>query len=199
MAKRTYIAILEPTLTEGYGVSFPDLPGCVSFGDDLSEAVANAHEALSLHLEGMVEDGSPLPEPRKLADLATASELPGTRFVYASVSVEDPDAADRVNVYLPKSLIRRIEAFGERTGIDNRSTFLRLAAQRLLSDPVPYQVVARFSTGMETSAECIDADSAIGEAYAFFKRNASSVVIMHRGRPLSVEGLKAEVAAGRAA
>lgn len=45
------------------GVFFPDLPGCVSFGDDVIDCVRNAEEALSLHLSGMVADGDPLPEP----------------------------------------------------------------------------------------------------------------------------------------
>ena len=45
----------------GYSVDFPDLPGCVSAGDSLEEALAMAREALSLHLFGMAEDGDSIP------------------------------------------------------------------------------------------------------------------------------------------
>jgi predicted RNase H-like HicB family nuclease len=43
------------------GVVFPELPGCISAGDDLDDAVRMAHEALALHLEGMIADGEALP------------------------------------------------------------------------------------------------------------------------------------------
>ena len=44
------------------GVVFPELPGCVSAGDDVDDAVRMAHEALALHLTGMNADGEALPE-----------------------------------------------------------------------------------------------------------------------------------------
>ena len=46
-----------------YGVTVPSLPGCVSAGDTLEEAFANVHEAILGHLDVMVEDGQPIPEP----------------------------------------------------------------------------------------------------------------------------------------
>lgn len=133
MASRTYIALVEEAEEGGYGVSFPDLPGCVSGGDDMDDAVSNAAEALSLHLNGMVEDGDDLPSSRSLNQVDGDLGKPAGRFVYASVSAEVEDGNERVNVYLPKSLLRQIEAFGDRSGIDNRSTFLRLAARFYLA------------------------------------------------------------------
>ena len=49
-----------------YGVTVPDLPGCVSAGDTLEQALANAGEAILGHLEVMVEDGRPVPEPNSM-------------------------------------------------------------------------------------------------------------------------------------
>jgi predicted RNase H-like HicB family nuclease len=46
----------------------PDLPGCVATGDTREEAEATMHEALRLHVEGMIEDGEPIPEPVSLAE-----------------------------------------------------------------------------------------------------------------------------------
>jgi predicted RNase H-like HicB family nuclease len=48
-----YVAIVEEE--EGKAVWFPDLPGCVSAGDTLDEAMLNAAEALELWAEAMVE------------------------------------------------------------------------------------------------------------------------------------------------
>ena len=41
----------------------PDLPGCVATGESESEVGLLIREAIALHLEGLVEDGLPIPEP----------------------------------------------------------------------------------------------------------------------------------------
>lgn len=133
MATRTYIALVEEASGGGYGVSFPDLPGCVSAGDGLDEACTNAVEALSLHLDGMIEDGDEPPEARSMDQVDKDLGRPAGRFIYSAITAEVEDDGERVNVYLPKSLLAQIKRFGERTGIDNRSTFLRLAARRYLA------------------------------------------------------------------
>lgn len=70
----TYLAVFEPAQGGGFGVYFPDLPGCTSCGESLQEAQENAQQALGLHLYGMEQDGDPLPEPssRPEADPETA-------------------------------------------------------------------------------------------------------------------------------
>lgn len=45
----------------------PDLPGCISTGRTVEEIERNIREAIELHLEGLAEDGEPIPEPRTLA------------------------------------------------------------------------------------------------------------------------------------
>ena len=49
--------------TDGIAIEFPDLPGCLTCGDDINEAVKNAKECLGLHLYGMRKDNDPIPEP----------------------------------------------------------------------------------------------------------------------------------------
>lgn len=63
MEHRVYPAIFDPSGGGGYTVTFPDLPGCITEGDDLDEALYNAREALELHLYGMEEDGDAIPSP----------------------------------------------------------------------------------------------------------------------------------------
>ena len=46
-----------------YGAYVPDLPGCVATGDTIEEVEREIQEAIEFHLEGMREDGLPIPEP----------------------------------------------------------------------------------------------------------------------------------------
>jgi predicted RNase H-like HicB family nuclease len=59
---KTYAVVIEKTGT-GFGAYVPDLPGCVSTGHTLEETEANIREAIEFHLDGMREDGEPIPEP----------------------------------------------------------------------------------------------------------------------------------------
>lgn len=63
MLNLTYLAVLEPGEDGSYGISFPDLPGCFSFSDNLAEAGQIAAEAAELHVYGMEQDGETIPEP----------------------------------------------------------------------------------------------------------------------------------------
>ena len=63
MPSLTYFALLEPEENGGYGIEFPDLPGCFSCCDDLSEAEKMASEAASLHVYGLENDHEPVPAP----------------------------------------------------------------------------------------------------------------------------------------
>ena len=56
-----FTVILEPELDGGYSVICPAIPGCVSQGDSLDEALSNIREAILLCLEVRAEDGLPLP------------------------------------------------------------------------------------------------------------------------------------------
>jgi len=64
MRKLTYLAVFEPS-KDGFGVYFPDLPGCISFGKTFEDAQMQAADALALQLYGMEKDGEKLPKPAK--------------------------------------------------------------------------------------------------------------------------------------
>ncbi|HZZ36442.1 MAG TPA: type II toxin-antitoxin system HicB family antitoxin, partial [Caulobacteraceae bacterium] len=66
---RRYIALIHKDADSDYGVSFPDLPGCISAGATLDEASEMAEEALALHLEGMSEAGEAIPEASSLEEI----------------------------------------------------------------------------------------------------------------------------------
>lgn len=63
MLNLTYLSVMEPGENASYSVSFPDLPGCFSYGADLEEASRMAAEAASLHVYGLEQDNEPVPVP----------------------------------------------------------------------------------------------------------------------------------------
>jgi predicted RNase H-like HicB family nuclease len=77
-----YIALVHKDEGTSYGVSFPDVPGCIAAGDTFEEAVALAAEALAGHLALMRADGDPIPAPRSYDQLKhdqSFSPTPTTR------------------------------------------------------------------------------------------------------------------------
>ena len=58
-----YLIVIEPTET-GYSAYSPDLPGCVSTGPTRDEVERNMREAIEFHLDGLREEGLPVPKPR---------------------------------------------------------------------------------------------------------------------------------------
>jgi len=74
MAKDRYIypAIFDYA-DDGISVEFPDLPGCLTYGNSDEEALAMAKEAMALHLYGMEEDNDPIPLPSKASEIKTNS------------------------------------------------------------------------------------------------------------------------------
>ena len=51
-----------------YSAYVPDLPGCVSVGDTPEEVTTEIREAIEFHLEGLREDGFPVPQPSSQAE-----------------------------------------------------------------------------------------------------------------------------------
>lgn len=69
--KLIYPAVFHPEEDGGYSVDFPDLLGCVTEGDTLSEAVDMAEDALGIYLYSLKEDKEPYPKPSDPADIKT--------------------------------------------------------------------------------------------------------------------------------
>src|SRR4051812_1470081 len=110
-----YIALIHKQADSDYGVSFPDLPGCITAGRTLDEARAHAGEALALHLDGMAEDGAAPPDPSNLAGVMRERE---NRDAVAFMVEAVPRHARsvRVNITLPEDVLRELDAFAEREG-----------------------------------------------------------------------------------
>ena len=130
MAARYFTAIIEAG-NAGYGIYFPDLPGCVSAGDALEAAARNAEAALSLHLRGMIEAGDEIPSatpPQRLRAASGSREV--GRFL---VRGEAPSRAVRLNISLDATLIARIDRAAQSRSL-TRSGFIGMAARHMLDD-----------------------------------------------------------------
>jgi predicted RNase H-like HicB family nuclease len=62
-----YLVVVEKAPTN-YSAYVPDLPGCVSTGATLEEVQKNIQEAIEFHLDGLREDGLPIPTPQTRAE-----------------------------------------------------------------------------------------------------------------------------------
>lgn len=90
-----YVAIIEDAgPDEAVGVWFPDLPGCISGGDDVDEALENAPEALAFYAQELTEDGRELPTPRTLDELKADPEFADDIRNHTTVLIEFPPRAD---------------------------------------------------------------------------------------------------------
>ena len=56
-----YSAVFDPAQEGGYNVSFPDFPGCVTFGRSFEDAKKNAREVLELWLTELAAGGEKIP------------------------------------------------------------------------------------------------------------------------------------------
>ena len=90
----------------GFVVSYPDLPGCLSSGETVEQAIANAADAKKAWLEAAMEDGIEIPEPDSLDDYSGQFKL-----------------------RIPKSLHRSLAEHSRREGISMNQYCLYLLAR----------------------------------------------------------------------
>ncbi len=116
-----YPAVLERGEGEAYAIWFPDFPDVVAGAVSQDAAMAKAEALLADAAEALAMDGKPLPAPSGLDgfDIPEDCDL----VVRFAVRVTPPDLSERVNVYLPKSLIERIDAQAAVMGMSRSSYF----------------------------------------------------------------------------
>jgi predicted RNase H-like HicB family nuclease len=68
-----YAAVIERG-ERNYSAYAPELPGCVAVGDTLEDVKAEIRKAIAFHLQGMREDGTPIPPPSSRAEYVDVAE-----------------------------------------------------------------------------------------------------------------------------
>ena len=118
------IAIEPGTDTTAFGVIVPDLPGCFSAGDTIDDAVTGAEEAAAAWVDAALDSGQSIPAPSSLEAIRRTPEYAGWMF---GVITLDPalldDTTERVNITLPRRVLRRLDALARAAG-ESRSGYI---------------------------------------------------------------------------
>ena len=86
MAMPYKMEIVEDKDEGGFVVSFPDLPGCVTCGETIESAIANARDAKETWLAAALEDGYPIAEPEELEGYSGQFKLRIPRSLHRALS-----------------------------------------------------------------------------------------------------------------
>jgi predicted RNase H-like HicB family nuclease len=68
-----FLVVIEKA-NGNYSAYSPDLPGCVATGSTREEAELNMHEAIEVHVRGLLEDNLPIPESTSFAEYVAVQE-----------------------------------------------------------------------------------------------------------------------------
>jgi predicted RNase H-like HicB family nuclease len=126
-----YPIAIEPRTDQAvYGVVVPDLPGCFSAGDTLEEAIAGAEEASLAWIEAALDAGDPIPRPSSLEAIRAKPEFTG--WILSLVTVDPAvldDTVERVNITLPRRVLRRLDDEARAAGETRSGYIARLAIE----------------------------------------------------------------------
>jgi predicted RNase H-like HicB family nuclease len=125
---KQYIAFIS---TDGptFSIVFPDLPGCISAGNNYENAVRMAHEALSGHVECMKDAQLQVPEPSGLDEIKKNwKDWKNSEYTTALIALVPNHENKKYTISMDVSLMARIDMVTK-----NRSAFLAKAAEEFLS------------------------------------------------------------------
>lgn len=117
-----------------FGITVPDIAGCFSAGDTLDEALENAQEAISGHLEVLADDGNIAPNAAPIDDYINEPTYQGATWAYVDVDVSAfLGKTEKATVTLPKLLITKIDSVVSTGAVKSRSAFLAESAMKALN------------------------------------------------------------------
>lgn len=114
---------------DGISITFPDLPGCVSHGDNERDAMKKAKEVLMLHLYGMEVDNDEIPAATTLKDVKCEG-----KEIIALIEVFMPPFRERQNKHFVKKTLSIpfwLNAEAENMGVNFSQTLQEALKQQL--------------------------------------------------------------------
>ena len=98
--KKAYrMEIVEDKDEGGFVVTYPDLPGCISCGETIESAVANAIDAKEVWLEAAIEEGIEINEPDSLDDYSGQFKLRIPKSLHKSLAEHSQREGISMNQY----------------------------------------------------------------------------------------------------
>lgn len=125
--QRFYTAIIEKA-KDGFGVFFPDLPGCTSFGRTVEEAASNAYTAAQAHVAVSQEYGDAIPYPRATDDIPTERGVKDK--VRLLIPVELANEPVRVNISLSGAALEALDRTAKTLSLSRSGAIAYLALER---------------------------------------------------------------------
>lgn len=122
-----YPVVIHKDKSSDYGVTVPDLPGCLSAGDTMEDALVNVVEAIECHLEGLLFDGEVIPEAQSVEVHQKNRNFRGGTWALVNVDLSRlASKAKRINITLPERVLALVDEQAKREG-ESRSGLLARA------------------------------------------------------------------------
>jgi predicted RNase H-like HicB family nuclease len=139
MARGIWALIHEDRARNGkkvFGISFPDFPGVASAGASVDDAIERGRATLAFHVEGLMEDGMPIPQRSTLeairSDPEWQTEIRDINHVaLVKIPFDLPGKTVRINLSIDENLLSAIDRAAEAVG-QTRSGFLAESAKARL-------------------------------------------------------------------
>jgi predicted RNase H-like HicB family nuclease len=125
--QRFYTAVIEAA-QDGFGVFFPDLPGCTSFGSSVEEAAVNAYAAAQAHVAISEEHGDDIPHPRPPDQIHSQSGV--REKARLLIPVEIGNTPVRVNISLPAAALEALDRTAKELSLSRSGAIAYLTLKR---------------------------------------------------------------------
>ena len=120
-----YPVVIHKEENTEFGVSFPDLPGCITAGITIEDALEMAVEAAELYIEDVLLEGEPIPVSGTIEDYLQHPDFSDGIF-WSLIDIDLTKLSDRtkrINITVPERLLAMIDAHAEKIN-QPRSAFM---------------------------------------------------------------------------
>lgn len=135
----TYDAIIEED-EDGFSVSFPQLPEAITFGSTREEATRRAGEVLTLILAERIEDGTPLPEQKRVAEVVSVNVEVSGEVIRKTKCCTVEEAAEKLGI--SASRVSQLASSGKLQAVQfGKKRMITIASvnERIANPPAPHR------------------------------------------------------------
>ena len=125
-----YPIVIHKDKDSDFGITVPDISGCFSAAKSLDEAVENAKEAILCHLEGLMLDEEPIPQPTSIENHTNNPDYKDGTWALVNIDITQISGkSKRVNITIPERVLSQLDSFAKRKGESRSGLFLTAAME----------------------------------------------------------------------